>query len=173
MRRLMLVVVACLCAGCGYTTGSLLPSEYRTVGVQPFKNSISFVNEGARATYIPLLETKVRQAVMDRFQYDGHLRLTNNVDTADLVLRGELTSFEREELRLTDNRDVQEYRIRITVSMVMFDNIKNQPMWEEPSFSGEATYFTTGPQAKSESDAVQDALTDLSRRVTERTLEAW
>lgn len=171
--RAWVVAIALFISGCGYTTGSLLPSEYRTVGVEPFKNSVNFVNEGARATYIPLLETKVRQAVMDRFQYDGHLRLTNNTESADLVLRGELTSFDREELRLTDNRDVQEYRIRITVSMVMFDNIKNQPMWEEGSFSGEATYFTTGPQAKSESEAVTDALTDLSRRVIERTLEDW
>jgi len=41
------------------------------------------------------------------------------------------------------------------------------------SFTGNTSYFTTGTQAKSEATAVNDALTDLARRIVERTVEQW
>ncbi len=55
----------------------------------------------------------------------------------------------------------------------MIDVATSKPFVNEPSFSGEATYFTVGAQAKSESAALEDALTDLARRVVERVIENW
>ena len=159
-------------AGCGYTTGSLLPANYRTLYVEPFQNKVKFISDTTRALYVPLLETKVRTAVVNRFQFDGHLKIKDS-ERADLILKGDLIEFNREELRLTDNKDVQEYRIRITMALTMMDAVSGEIFWSEPSFSGEATYFTTGSQARSESAALDDALTDLSRRVVERTIENW
>ncbi|MEI7998239.1 MAG: LPS assembly lipoprotein LptE [Candidatus Omnitrophota bacterium] len=171
-RFLLLPILAVVIAGCGYTTGSLLPSNYRTICVQPFVNKVAFVNENVRGLYVPLLETKVRTAIIDRFLLDGHLRI-NDSDKSDFVLKGELLSFDRDELRTDQNQNVQEYRLRITVSLSMWDNTTGKVFWQEPSFAGEATYFTSGPQAKSESEALNDALTDISRRVVERTIENW
>ena len=159
-------------AGCGYTTGSLLPANYRTIYVEPFQNKVKFISDTSRALYVPLLETKVRTAVVNRFQFDGHLKIKDS-GRADLVLKGDLIEFDREELRLADNKDVQEYRIRIIMSLTMVDAVTGEAFWSEPSFAGEATYFTTGTQARSESAALDDALTDLSRRVVERTIENW
>ncbi len=159
-------------AGCGYTTGSLLPSNFRTIYIEPFQNKVGFVNENVRALYVPLLESKVRQSVVDRFVFDGHLRVKDG-DKSDLVLKGNLIGFQRDELRLTDNQEVEEYRLRIIISMTLTDTSNGTVVWTEPSFAGEATYFTSGPQAKSESAAMSDALLDLSRRVVERTLENW
>ena len=159
-------------SGCGYTTGSLLPSNYRTLHVEPFKNKIEFVSENVRALYVPLMETKVRTAMIDRFQLDGHLRLSDS-DKSDLVLKGELLSFERDDLRTDVNQNVQEYRLRITVALTMMDNTTGQVFWSESSFSGESTYFTSGSQAKSETAALEDTMKDLARRVVERTIENW
>ena len=176
MRFHFLPLTFCLCvvliSGCGYTTGNLLPSNYRAISVEQFKNKVGYLNENVRGLYIPLLENKAHDAVVSRFQIDGHLKITNS-DLANLVLKGDLIGFDREELRLTDNQDVQEYRIRVTVSLTLIDPLLAEPLWVEPSFSGEATYYTTGPKAKSESVALEDALTDLSRRIVERTLENW
>jgi hypothetical protein len=55
----------------------------------------------------------------------------------------------------------------------MVDNATGEIFWSEPSFSGESTYFLTGPQAKSESEALNDVLTDIARRAVERTIENW
>ena len=159
-------------SGCGYTTGSLLPSNLRTIHVDPFGNKVEFVNENVRGLYVPLLETKTHDAIVNRFEIDGHLKIAPS-DRANLVMKGELTGFDRDDIRLIDSQNVQQYRLRITVSLVLIDPADGKELWRENGFSGEATYYTTGPQARSEDAALQDALADLSRRVVERTLENW
>ena len=160
-------------AGCGYTTKSTLPSNIKTIHIETFKNNIDFAAEGRRNLYLPLLEIKVRNAVINRFLFDGNLKIAE-ADKADLVLKGQLLSYDPSALRYTDNDDVQEYRSHITVSLEMWrtHNIAAAD-WTESSFVGEATYFVTGASARSEEVAVEDALTDLARRIVERTVEDW
>jgi ABC-type uncharacterized transport system auxiliary subunit len=159
-------------AGCGYTTGSLLPTNYKKIAVQPFQNKVSYTDENIRGLYVPLLESNVRTAIIDRFVFDGNLHVADP-DKADLILNGDLNSFEQDELRQDTNQNVQEYRIRIVVSLTLTDAATGKVLWKEPSFSGETTYFLTGPQAESQSAAVGTALTDLATRVVERTIENW
>jgi hypothetical protein len=170
MRPWLLTVLILVAAGCGYTTGSLLPSKFRTIYVENFKNSTAFKSENIQ--YVPLLEVRTRDAVVNRFLFDGHLRI-GKPQTSDLILQGELKGLQRSELRLTENRDVQEFRINIFVDLTLIDPVDNTVVWSESNFAGEATYFVTGPQAKPESAAIEDALNDLARRVVERTLEDW
>lgn len=173
MRRLAcLITLVLCCSSCGYTTGSLLPSNYRVISVEPFKNKVGYLNENVRGLYIPLLEIKAHDAIVNRFQMDGHLKV-NKSQQADLILQGDLIGFDREDVRTDDNNNIQEYRVRVTVAITLIDPATNTAVWAEPSFSGEASYYTSGPQAKSESAALEEALTDLSRRVVERTLENW
>lgn len=161
-----------LITGCGYTTRSTLPDSIKTIHVEMFKNKIDFAAEGRRNIYLPLLEIKVRNAVIERFLFDGNLKIAEK-DKSDLVLKGELQGYDRSALRYEDNGDVQEYRIHITVSLEMLDAQTGEVKWTEPSFVGEATYFTSGSLAKSEDAAVAEAITDLARRIVERTVEDW
>jgi hypothetical protein len=174
MKKLLLFVslMAMTFTGCGYTTGSLISSRFQTIFVQPFENKIDYMNQDQRQIYIPQLELKVHTAVIDRFMFDGNLRVAEE-GNSDLVLKGKVLSFEREELRLTSAEDVKEYRLRVTVAISMWDPVNEKIVWEEPSFAGETTYYTTGSLAKSESQAIQDVVTDLARRVVERTIEDW
>ncbi|MBF0504209.1 MAG: hypothetical protein HQL14_03805 [Candidatus Omnitrophica bacterium] len=173
MTRLILSILLVLeLAGCGYTTGSLLPPQYRKIAIQPFKNKISYVSENVRSLYVPALETNVRTAVIDRFLFDGHLHIADP-DKADLVLQGDLISLDQDSLRIDVNQNVQEYRIHVTISMSLTDTATGKILWTEPSFAGEATYFTTGSQAQTQSQALDAALTDLATRVVERTVESW
>lgn len=159
-------------SSCGYTARSTLPSSIKTIHVETFKNNIDFAAEGRRNLYLPLLEIKVRNAVINRFLFDGNLKIAD-ADKADLVLKGQLLSYDRTALRYTDNDDVQEYRIHITVSLEMYNARKGETDWTESGFTGEATYFVTGALAKSEEAAVEDAIADLARRIVERTVEDW
>ncbi|NTV30209.1 MAG: LptE family protein [Candidatus Omnitrophica bacterium] len=175
MKRLFLLVLLLAgvsLSGCGYTTGSVISSRYQTIFVEPFDNKIEYMNQDERKIYIPQLETKVREAVIDRMMFDGNLKIGEESDS-DLVLKGQVLSFERGELRMTDNSDVKEYRLTLTVSLTLWDSAEKKNVWEEPSFSGSATYYTTGPLAKSEAAAIQDLLTNLARRVVARTVEDW
>jgi hypothetical protein len=170
MKRWALTALVLLVAGCGYTTGSLLPSKFRTIYVENFKNSVS--SQERDINYIPLLEVKARDAIVNRFLFEGHLRI-GKPDTADLILRGALKGMQRQELRVTDNQDVQEFRINVFVDLELWDPVEQVTVWSEPNFSGEATYFVSGPGAKTESAAIEDALSDLAKRAVERTLEDW
>ncbi len=169
---LLLVSLSSLSLNCGYSARSLLPSSLRTVHVEAFKNNILYTEEQKRDIYIPLLEVRVRNAIIDRFLFDGSLK-TADPALADLTLSGELKGYERNVLRSDEDQNVQEYRIHIIISLVLKDNHKKLVRWEEPEFVGETTYFVTGPHAKTEAAAIEDALKDLGRRVVERTIEDW
>lgn len=167
-----MVFLAVSITGCGYSTRSLLPNHIKTIYVEPFKNSIDFASEGRRNIYFPLLEVNSRNAIIERYIFDGNLRVSES-QNADLVLKGELINYDRTALRYTDNDDVQEYRVYITVKLELWDAVNQEYMWTESSFTGEATYFITGALATTEESAVAEAITDLARRVVERTIENW
>jgi hypothetical protein len=159
-------------AGCGYSTRSALPSSFRTISVEPFKNKIDFTNENRRNVYFPLMEVNARNAIIRRIQFDGNLRVVDP-EKADLNLKGDLTSYDRQPIRYDENENVLEYRVNVVVDLVLWDNKNNVLVWEEKGFVGESTYIPTGSGATSEGSAVTKALEDLGRRVVERTVEDW
>lgn len=171
-KLLLILGLATTIWGCGYTTKSTLPADVNTIYVASFNNRIDFTSESRRNLYLPLLESDVRRAITDRFLFDGNLKL-NDEDNADLILTGELLNYRRVGLRFTGSDDVEEYRVYITVSLKMSRTGQEEPMWEERSFVGEATYFVSGPRATSEESAVAEAVEDLARRIVERTVEDW
>ncbi|OGX23659.1 MAG: hypothetical protein A3D10_06965 [Omnitrophica WOR_2 bacterium RIFCSPHIGHO2_02_FULL_48_11] len=172
LSPIILLSFSILSLSCGYSTNLLLASGVRTIHVENIKNSIDYTRENTDDIYVPLLEVKVRNAIIDRFLFDGHLKVAPP-DKADVILQGELIGYDRSVLRRTDNDDVEEYRIRVTINVVLRDRVKDEILWQENSFSGEGDYFVAGPLAKSESVAINDAIIDLGRRVVERSIENW
>jgi hypothetical protein len=163
-------------SGCGYTTSSLLPPSIKTICIKNFTNSISITAEQSELRmyrgYRPGMETEITKAVIDRFMFDGNLKIATE-EKADLVLKSELIDYKRDSLRYDANDNVEEYRIKLIVSMQLEDTAHGVVLWTEKSFAGETTYMVGGSGAKSESTAIRDAITDLARRIVERTIEAW
>jgi outer membrane lipopolysaccharide assembly protein LptE/RlpB len=172
----LLLTMPFLLSGCGYTTKSLLPSEFKTVQVENFVNKINVAADMTDARmytgYRPGMETEVTRAVIDRFLFDGNLTIAKGPD-ADIMLKGELTDYRREALRYDANAAVQEYRVRIVVDLELINARTGKTVWKEKNFEGETTYDTGGALAKTESAAISDAIKDLARRIVERTVEAW
>lgn len=175
----VLCFLSSVLVGCGYSTRSVYHGPYKTIFIEPFANKVDILSEDATSlsqrfrTYYPLLETDLRTAVINRFMYDGGLRIANK-EEADLTLKGELIDYQRDALRYENNQeDVAEYRISLVMRLSLFKNGEEEPLWDEPRFIGDATYFTSGTQAKSEKAALDDAIADLARRVVERTIENW
>lgn len=163
-------------AGCGYTTRSMIADKFKTIYVKPFVNTVDISNEVDSANkykiYRPMIESDITRYVNDRYLFDGNLR-PGKVELADLILKGGVVEFRKDPLRYMDNDDVSEYRINLVVNISLWDRKENTLLWEEKNFTGDATYFTSGPKAKSEDEAVADALNDLARRIVERTVEQW
>lgn len=173
---IFLISIILFVPGCGYTTRSLLPSDLKTIYVSNFKNAINISAEQSNVRmyrgYRPGMERDLTKAVNDKFLFDGNLVIATE-SNADLILAGELIDFSRVALRYDANNNVEEYRITMTVNMDVVNRKTGKTMWTEKSFSGETTYRTSGPLAKSENAAVNDAIADLARRIVERTIEAW
>lgn len=157
---------------CGYTTSSTLPAHLKTIHIEKFENNIDFTAEGRRNIYLPLLEIDVKNAIVDRFLFDGNLKVVD-APQADLILRGKLNNYRRSGLRFTQSDDVEEYRVHITVELKMWDSTEGVQKWTESALVGEATYFVSGSLATTEESAVQEAIEDLARRIVERTVEDW
>ena len=166
-------------SGCGYTSRTVYHGPYKTIFIEPFANKVDLLSENATSpsqrfrTYHPLLENDIRAAVINRFMYDGGIRLARKED-ADIVLKGELIDYQRDALRYENNQqDVAEYRVSLIMHLVLLKKGEEAPLWEESNFVGDATYFTSGTQAKTEKTALDAAIADLARRVLERLVENW
>lgn len=176
---LILSVFCCLLStvgGCGYTTRSMISDKFKTIYITPFVNKIDITYDTDAASkykiYKPGLETDITRAVVNKYLFDGNLRPIK-LESADLILKGELTEFRRDPLRYTDSDEVEEYRLNLVVNLELWNTEENKLVWEEKGFTGDTTYFTSGINAKSEATAINDALSDLARRIVERTVEQW
>lgn len=181
MKKTLLLVTGCWLLvtgliGCGYSTRSLISNEFKTIYIQPFANKIDLTIEtdvaGKYKVYRPHLETDVTKAVVNKYLFDGNLRPVDK-QFADLILKADLVEFRKDPLRYTENDDIEEYRINIVVNMTLWNVKEDKLVWQENNFTGDASYFVTGPLAVSEDTAVTNAIKDLARRIVERTVEQW
>lgn len=183
--QIVLVVTSCCLLstsflGCGYTTRSMISSEFRTIYVVPFMNKIDITQEMDVASkyriYRPMLESDITRYVINKFLFDGNLKPVKQ-ESADLILKGEVIEFRRDPLRYNDNDEVTEYRINLVVNIILWNRKEDKLVWEEKGFTGDTTYFTSFASGdvirKSEGTAITDALDDLARRIVERTVEQW
>lgn len=169
-------LLALALAGCGYSVTRLLPSAYQKIYVEPFVNRIPITAEVSERfgfqTSLPELEEKVTRGVINRFLFDGNLRITTKPEEADLKLEGELIDFNRQPVRRLEDGAVEEYRLNLAASVSARDR-EGKVIWQESNLVGDTTYFVTGALAKSESTAVDDLVTDFSRRIVEGIIENW
>ena len=158
----LLGVLFLACTGCGYTLKTTPPHNLQTIYVETFKNE----------TYEPALEIDLANGIISRFLFDGTLRVSSK-ENADATLKGKLTQFVREPLRYTSTEEIEEYRLVMTTDLSLWDNRTQKPIWEEKNFVGDTSFFVSGPLAKSEESARQDAIAKLARRIVDRTVEEW
>ena len=174
--RSLLIGVGLLLSGCGYSARPGLASHLKTVYVKPFTNQVDItkLTSGNERfpLYRPSMEVDLTRAVVDQYHFTGLLRPVQ-ADRANCRLEGELIDFHRDPLRYTAAGDVEEWRLNIAVRLKFYDLTLNTLLWEEERLVGDTTYFTTGPNATSEAAALDRAITDLARRVVERSVENW
>ena len=170
------VLVCVFLSGCGYTTRPGLASHLKTVYVKPFINKIDLTSITTGDERFPIyrhqMEAEITRAVVSRYQFTGLLRPAGP-DRADCRLEGELVGFRRDALRYSAGQQVEEWRLNVVVNLKFYDLQSGELLWEEPSFTGDTTYFATGRNAESGSGALERAITDLARRIVERTVEDW
>ncbi|OGW90985.1 MAG: hypothetical protein A3D28_01790 [Omnitrophica bacterium RIFCSPHIGHO2_02_FULL_63_14] len=167
-----LIAAALVLSGC-YTTKTALTGTVRTIHVAPVENAIDLSAEISDRdrfrVYRPGLEVDITNAVINRFIFDGSLKVAG--PGADAVFRGKLLEYRRDPLRYSEGDDVQEYRLNIVIDASVA-TAAGKDLWSG-QVVGDTTFFLTGSRATSEDEALARAVEDLARRVVEKTVELW
>ena len=172
----MTIAIMCLSmlTGCGYTTSLTLPNDIKTIHVAIFKNSIDMTKEVSAKdkyeVYRPNLEVDIRDAIVERFFLDGHLKVAKGT-SSDAILTGEIKRYRKDPLRY-QNEDVREYSISLVCDFRLMNSAGSEIL-AETGIIGETTYFTTGSLEKSETEALKVAMQDLAKLIVNRVIENW
>lgn len=154
-----------LLTGCvGYQLGSMLPYDIKSVYIP------TFVNE----TTEPLLEVDTTQAVIEEFQRDGSLYVTDK-SNADTILYGSLTKYDLSPLAFDEERNTlaNEYRIRLSASIKLVRRGSQEVVAQSPNVEGEFTFLFSGDLTSAKRQALPEAAEDLAHDIVEQLVEYW
>jgi outer membrane lipopolysaccharide assembly protein LptE/RlpB len=172
MKKLLVLSLILLCA-CGYTTRGFVYSSDK-IFIAPSVNKINITSENRRysnfTVYPILLEQRLTNKIINRFNVDGHLKVVSKAENA-LKLTSEITAYTKEAMRYDASEDVKEQRLRLHVKIKVFN--PEGGIIKEKDVVGETSFFLTGPNSVSETTAQGDLVDDTSRRILEAVVEEW
>ena len=146
-----------------------MPGGIKTIAIPTFKNDIPPTEQFA---YRPGLEIELTNAIIDRFIFDGNLKVVDESE-ADAVLDGAVISYEQEGLRYDRLENVEEYRLFLVVRFKLIDRKTKQILIEEPNFSGRAEFFVNRSTSGVRRTAANSATFDLAKSLVDRIVEEW
>ena len=164
----ILSISACLMS-CGYTSKTKLAYDIKSVYVETALNKISVEQ---MYSYQPGLEMDITNAVIQRFQVDGNLKVAP-ADQADAVLSMDLKAYEQEGVRFNPLENVSEYRLFIVLDLILKHRQTGEVIWREPNFSGNKEYFVTQIRSQGQRAATEKAIEDIAEKVVDRVTEDW
>ena len=164
-----IAVIVLVLSGCGYTQEAHLPSGIKTIAVRTFKNDIPPKEQFA---YRPGLEIELTNAIIDRFVFDGNLKVVAE-SKADAVLEGAIVSYEQEGVRFDRLESIEEYRLFLVTRFRLIDRKTGLVILEEPNFSGRAEFFVSRSPASIRRVSAGSATFDLARSLVNRIVEEW
>lgn len=171
MNLLFVVAAAIAVSSCGYRlsgTGSLVPSDVRTIAVPAFINN---TNE-------PYVDVEVTRAVVYEFMADGRLKVVD-VESADIALRGKIMKYELVPLSYTAASIVQQYQVKIVVDANLDDLRTGKTLWKESGI--EAVFISDYPVSVGDirttkiakDAAIRKASQDIAWTLRSRVLEGF
>jgi hypothetical protein len=130
----LLLLAAAASHGCLYGfAGGGLPSHIKTVAILPFDNQ----------TAEPSLTQEVSEALTEAMERRLGLRLAAE-GAADAVVRGTITRYEPDLLlsqRPGEGQlEVTRRRVRISLSVEIYDQIEDKPLWQRSTMSIDGEY---------------------------------
>jgi hypothetical protein len=133
---------------------------------------------GTNTIAIPLFDNQtqeygIREAltekISERFVQDNTLRVVNE-KTADSILRGTITKYQREAHTFDEQENIKEYIVRIWVK-VTFEEKKNEKIgWEEDDLLRWGIYSA---DEETEDQGKERAIEKLAEDIVNKTVKGW
>jgi hypothetical protein len=161
-----LLLVGTLLSGCMYGfTGGGLPAHIRTVYVDLFENS----------TPDESLRPDVQRALQQQLPRELGVRLAPQA-SADAIIRGRITGYDEVTVNVDPNTDARgrlqtnQRRLQLTFDAEIFDIKQDKQLWRG---SGVAAIGNWNPQNQTITDARQQAIIDVVRKVVQGAQSQW
>jgi len=178
------IILSVLLAGCaGYTNQIQLPQDVKTIYVPTVQNRLQIEH---MAVFVPGMEVDMTNAIIDRFNFDGTLKVVRNREDADSTLQIVLTYFDQQGARFTNLESIEEYRLYITTEVDWIDNRSGDKLLVEKDFRGQTSYFrqlsklddrdsgsSREPLSEPLKLATDRAIVDYAHNVVDLITEAW
>jgi hypothetical protein len=166
---IVILMMALSLNACGYTRKMSLPRDIKTIHVDTVINKLD-VRE--LTVYESGLEMRITNAIIDRLQKDGNLRVVGR-DEADVVLECKLVDLKQEGVRFDSLEQVEEYQMLIVLDVTLKDAKTGDKFWQEPYLSGDAEYYVSTVRSIARGDAIVRAIDNLAHNVVDRIVEDW
>jgi hypothetical protein len=153
----MLVAVALLAGGCGYSFHGNLPSHIKTVAVPIFRNQSD----------VPGFENSITSAVISAFSSGGRLRVVP-IDQADSILEGEILSTQIDGAGFDRSQNVQAYHLIVILNVTFRDVRQNKVLWQENGLTQTADFQVLGQVSDTLAQgrgAASQAAADIGRKI--------
>jgi hypothetical protein len=160
-----LLVVSSFLFGCaGYHVGPVTKTSFHSIAVPMFRNE----------TLHPQLEAQVSNAIIQRLQQDGSLRIESK-SPADVVLIGTIFRYDRVALRsLRSETGVpREYRLSIAVRVEARDRRTGETVLKPTEVEGTSDVLIGEDQQSAEDQALPLLADDIGKRVAGLLVESW
>lgn len=156
---ILLIILAPVLAGCGvYSFSGSMGSGIETIAVPVFENkSVEFG-----------IAEELTSGVIDEFVSDNTLKVIPK-SSADAVLNGTITRYDRVAYTYDENDQVQEYKVNITVSVNM-SKADGTIVWEEASLTAYGIYSAAD---ETEEDGKARAIAKVAEDIVNLTIRDW
>lgn len=156
-RALLVLLLAAVAGGCGYTVRGTLPSHINTIAVPIFRN----------LTEEPAIESLITRAVVEAFSTNGRLRVVGS-GQADAVLDGEITTYRVHSIAFDRDANVRLYRLVVTVNLRLRDVRRKTVLFQQSGVREQADFRVQNAVSLTlsrEETALRTAATDIGRAI--------
>jgi len=155
------LVAALVLGGCGYTSGSLVSKEYRTVYIPIWENT----------TFRRGLEFRLTELLQKEVERRTHLKLTTE-DRADTKLSGEVVAFQQRVL--TENRLDQPLETQVTVVVnFRWEDLRTGRLILREDGLAQTGEAVTGLGETAEGAGATEAFEDLVKQIVDKMEAGW
>ena len=156
------LLAAALLSGCaGYTWGTSVPKEYRTVSVPVFENLTTVSEIGPIVTQYTLRE----------FQREGSFKIVRPEDAA-IEVQGVLSSMSRPGISYDRGEGMRasEYGYEVVADVTFVDKRNGKVLLERKGIRGKTTFLTNDDLLTGQRNAAFRVADDIARQVVNEAL---
>lgn len=158
----LFLIAMLLSSGCvKYSFKGALPSYLKTIYIPLFNDNTSW----------PGLQEDLTNKVVDTFVQDNTLKVVSDEDAADLVLRGTIVSITDRKTAITQQEDVEETQVWVTVKIVCMNMHTQKPLWEG-SVQNKGIVSGVG-NLEERNTAIETAVDEIVQDILNKTIGAW